>query len=179
MDRIIDPEMISSRLDWKEFEGLASRALESLGFRTRRNERFVKPRMEIDLLADRDGTAFAIDCKHWKRTVGRSTMLRISQKQISRSKRVIEELDFQRVVPTILTWHDEMLHILESGVPIVPIHKLSDFILNWESCGDGLLVLRKRRSRATLPVEQQTKLHFGESGMPMSKRRQKKKPFSS
>ena len=155
----IDPESISSRLDWKGFEGLATRALESMGFRTRRNQRFVKPRMEIDLLADRGGTAFAIDCKHWKRTVGRAAMLRISEKQISRSRRALEELDFQRVVPAILTWHDEMLHILESGVPIVPIHKLCDFILNWESCGDDLLVL-SRSVVEKKESETQSKLPF-------------------
>jgi Holliday junction resolvase-like predicted endonuclease len=130
-DRAPDPEEQSSKLDWRQFELFAKRAFESMGFDTRTNYRLKRPVMEIDLLASRGCLAFSVDCKHWKRTVGNSTMERVAARQVERSRRLTD--DYYRVIPVVLTWRDEMLEILESGVPVVPIHKLEDFLLNWES----------------------------------------------
>ena len=140
--RSIDPESISSKLDWREFESFAEKAFVSFGFDTNRNRRFTKPRMEIDLVAVMGVLAFSVDCKHWKRTVGHASMLNVGERQIARSRRLLELGTIDRVIPVILTLHDEMLHILEDGVAIVPVHKLSDFIMNWESSRDHLLVLK-------------------------------------
>ena len=139
--RSIDPESISSKLDWKEFELFAEKAFASFGFDTSHNQRFTKPRMEIDLVAEMGGLAFSVDCKHWKRTVGHTSMLKVGERQIARSRRLLELGTVDRVIPMILTLHDEMLHILEDGVAIVPVHKLSDFIMNWESSRGHLLIL--------------------------------------
>jgi len=92
-----------------------------------------RPTAEIDILATRDGLGFAIDCKHWKRTVGSVTMQKISERQIKRAQRIVQQENVQKVIPVILTLHDESLYILENGTPIVPIQKISDFILNFES----------------------------------------------
>ena len=100
-----------------------------------------KPRMEIDLLAQKGDLAFAVDCKHWKRTVGHAAMQRVGERQIERSLRLLES--FTKVIPLVLTWHDEMLHVLENGVPIVPVHRLADFLLNWESSEGDILVLKR------------------------------------
>jgi len=59
-------------------------------------------------------------------------MIEISERQISRARRIALLEGFEMVVPLILTLHDESLHILENGIPIVPIQEISDFILNWE-----------------------------------------------
>ncbi|MCL5068436.1 MAG: hypothetical protein M1368_08815, partial [Thaumarchaeota archaeon] len=61
-------------------------------------------------------------------------------RQILRSKRLLGLMGLSRVVPVVLTWHDELLGVLENGVPIVPIHRLTDFVMNWEST-DEILVL--------------------------------------
>jgi Holliday junction resolvase-like predicted endonuclease len=137
----VDLERVSSFLNWKEFEGLAQRAFEDSGYETKQNYRFTKPRMEIDLLAHRGDLAFAVDCKHWKRTAGRAAMQRVGERQIVRSLRLLES--FTKVIPLVLTWHDEMLHVLENGVPVVPVHRLADFLLNWESSKDDILVLER------------------------------------
>ncbi|MDQ3853177.1 MAG: DUF234 domain-containing protein, partial [Thermoproteota archaeon] len=64
-----DIEQISTYLSWKDFEKLASEVLRSFGYRTQTNVRFVKPRMEIDVVGtSSDGFAIAVDCKHWKRS---------------------------------------------------------------------------------------------------------------
>ena len=135
-----DPELISARLDWKQFELLSEQAFASFGFETIKNFRMKKPTMEIDLLATKQDLAFAVDCKHWKRTVGAGAMKRIGDRQILRSKRLLGLMGLSRVVPVVLTWHDELLGVLENGVPIVPIHRLTDFVMNWEST-DEILVL--------------------------------------
>ena len=146
--RALDLESASSLLDWKEFERFASLAFESLGYETEKNYRLKKPRIEIDILAHRgNAIAFAVDCKHWKRTVGHASMLRICERQVERSLRLIGS--FQRIVPVVLTWHDEMLRVIENGVPVVPIHKLSDFLVNWESSETEILVLEGKLA----PVE--------------------------
>ncbi|MCL5068437.1 MAG: restriction endonuclease [Thaumarchaeota archaeon] len=49
---------------------LSEQAFASFGFETIKNFRMKKPTMEIDLLATKQDLAFAVDCKHWKRTVG-------------------------------------------------------------------------------------------------------------
>lgn len=137
----MDPESIGYNLDWKEFEAFSETAFTSFGFKTFRNYRLRKPRGEIDLIASQNGLAFVVDCKHWKRTVGNATMISISERQIRRTKRLLEDGFSHRMIPMVLTWHDEHVHILENGVPVVPIHKISDFIMNWEQSSDQILVL--------------------------------------
>ena len=142
---MFDPETLSATLTWQEFEILAENAFQSLGFKTTRNFRIKKPRTEIDLLAWHNRTLFAIDCKHWKRTVGYSTMTKIGEKQISRCQNYLDSSKFDNIIPLILTWHDESLSILENGVPIVPIYKISDFVLNFDSSSIKICQVRKRR----------------------------------
>jgi hypothetical protein len=62
-----DPENISVRLSWQDFEMLVEAALRSHDFRTRRHLVFKHKsrRHEIDLLAAREKIALCIDCKHW------------------------------------------------------------------------------------------------------------------
>lgn len=143
-----DPEELGSALDWKQFESFAESAFLEHGFETERNARFRKPRAEIDLVASKSDIAFAVDCKHWKRTVGHSTMLAISNRQFARAERLIKEGRAQRVIPVVITLHDESLSILENGVPVVPIHRISDFILNWEIARNELAILTRGKERA-------------------------------
>ena len=135
MSRDLDKERFGASLDWKQFEGFAELEFRSFGYETVRNFRVKKPRLEIDLLARSNKTAFAVDCKHWKRTVGHSAMLSISDKQIDRCKKVVSLGLAEKLIPVVLTLHDECLLVLENGVPIVPIQKISDFVLNWDSAG--------------------------------------------
>ena len=133
MSKSIDLESLSYSLPWKDFEEFSESIFQSFGYSTRRNFRLKKPRMEVDLLAERNRIAFAVDCKHWKRTVGHASMVSISEKQALRAKRIADDSAFEKVMPVVLTWRDESLFILENNVPIVPISRLSDFILNWDT----------------------------------------------
>ena len=145
-----DLERIASLQSWEEFEGFSDQAFQSLGFETKRNYRLKKPGVQIDLLASRNGTTFVVDCKHWKRTVGKGSMLRVAKNQVHRADRIAADGVFRKLVPMILTWRDESLFILENGVPIVPIHRLADFVLNWDCPGSEILVLEGESQQRTL-----------------------------
>lgn len=137
-------------MNWKEFEAFVESAFEAFGYATERNVRFRKPRTEIDLLCTRGGLAFSVDCKHWKRTVGHSSMLGVSERQLKRCTRLAEKVGISKAIPLVVTLRDESLRILENGVAIVPIHRLSDFILNWEEASDQLRVIEPEQSQLTL-----------------------------
>lgn len=136
-----DLEAFSSCLNWKEFEEYVERIFSSFDFLTRRHTRFRKPRAEIDLVASRNDVTFAVDCKHWKRTVGHGSMTAISTRQLVRAQRLVDEHQGMKVIPMIVTLRDESLRILENGVPIVPIHEISDFLLNWGEAKNRILIL--------------------------------------
>ncbi len=143
----LDTEAFSSKLDWKQFEGLAELAFRTFGYKTIKNFRIKKPRVEIDLVATSSKIGFAVDCKHWKRTVGMATMINISERQIKRSELVLATIqEMERIIPVILTLHDEQLTVLPNGVPVVPVQKISDFILNWDSPTNGVRTINKSSS---------------------------------
>jgi Holliday junction resolvase-like predicted endonuclease len=138
----LDPEELASLQNWVEFEGFTNRIFSSFGYSTVRNFRFKRPRMEVDLIASGNGITFAVDCKHWKRTVGNASMTKIAEKQALRASRMASEGIFQKVMPVILTWRDESLFILKNGVPVVPIHRLTDFLLNWDESSYEILIFK-------------------------------------
>ncbi len=139
----LDLESLSLELDWKQFEALARYAFENLGYGVESNYRLKRPRIEIDLLALKCSKGFAVDCKHWRKTVGGSAMRAIAEKQIARTRYALREEKLEQLVPMLVTLRDENLLILDKGVPVVPISKLSDFALNWEAHGEGILKIGK------------------------------------
>jgi hypothetical protein len=145
-----DLESLSLGLDWKEFESFAEKIFSSFGFTTIRTIRLRKPTMEIDLVATRSGFSFVADCKHWKRTVGPASMTRIGERQAKRAKRIASDGWHRKVMPMILTLRDESLFVLENGVPVVPIHRLSDFILNWEESSVVISIFEGSETQETL-----------------------------
>jgi Restriction endonuclease len=124
-----DIEQVSRCLSWKDFEKLASELLISFGYSTRTNVRFVKPRMEIDIVGTSSaGFTIAVDCKHWKRS-NLSSISKFSQKQVARAERLIKcDRTISQVVPVMLTLHAESVRFI-GGVPLVPIHRFGSFIM--------------------------------------------------
>lgn len=122
-----DPEQVSQSLSWKDFEGLASHVLLSLGYRTRTNVRFTKPRMEIDVVGVDGAFAVAIDCKHWKRN-NLSAVSAFCAKQAARAQELVRrEPQIRQAVPAVLTLHAERV-MSAKGVPIVPVSSLGSFL---------------------------------------------------
>lgn len=122
-----DPELVSSSLSWKDFEGLASHVLASLGYQTRANVRFTRPRMEIDVVGVDSGFAVAFDCKHWKKN-NLSAVSAYCAKQAARVQELVKrEHDIVQAVPAVLTLHAERV-VSAGGVPVVPVSRLGSFL---------------------------------------------------
>lgn len=111
---------IARQLDWRDFEGLTGRILESEGFDVQYNFMMRNPRSEIDIVGIKMNTALLIDCKHWHRDVPYT----VAVKQTTRAEQWAA-LHKMTAVPIIVTIHQE--HHTMSDVPIVPISKFRSF----------------------------------------------------
>jgi hypothetical protein len=122
-----DPEQVSGSLSWKDFEGLASHVLSSLGYRACTNVRFSKPRMEIDVVGIDGAFAVAVDCKHWKRA-NPSAISTFCARQAARAQELVrKEPGIAQALPAVLTLHAERAAFV-GGVPVVPVSKLGSFL---------------------------------------------------
>ena len=124
-----DVEQISNYLSWKDFEKLASQVLISLGYQSKTNLIFKKPRMEIDVIGVNSGFAIVVDCKHWRRS-NLSSISNYSYKQVARTERLIEQdKRIVQAIPVILTLHSESVRFV-NAVPVVPIFQFKAFVLD-------------------------------------------------
>ena len=117
---------IAKNLDWRDFEGLAAKILESRDCATMRNLILTNPRMEIDVVGIRLGIAMLIDCKHWKKTTS-SALDGIAQKQIERTKNYVAKTKGAVAAPVIVTLYQDKISFV-GKVPIVPIFQLASFV---------------------------------------------------
>ena len=126
LDKGIPVDEIAKNLDWKDFEGLAAKILESRDFATMRNLILTNPRMEIDVVGIRLGVAMLIDCKHWKKMTP-SALDDIVQKQIERTKHYVSKTKGAIAAPVIVTLYQDSVSFI-GKVPIVPIFQLASFV---------------------------------------------------
>ncbi|WP_158435016.1 restriction endonuclease [Nitrososphaera viennensis] len=138
-----DPERVSQHLTWRDFEQLAAGVLASLGYSTRTNVRFTKPRMELDVVGtSAAGLALAVDCKHWKR----SNLSSISQHCARQAKRADEllrrESNISAAVPVVMTLHAASVRLV-GGMPVVPVAKFHSFAMDVRGFLDEVLVVTR------------------------------------
>lgn len=117
---------VSVHLDWRSFESLTARILESRGFATVKNLILTKPRMEIDVVGINHGVAMLIDCKHWRR-YSPSAMRAVVRKQVERTKRYVAVTEGAMAVPVIVTLYQDAIGFV-GNVPIVPILRFPSFV---------------------------------------------------
>ncbi len=127
---------VSKQIEWRDFENIVSEILSADGYTVRRNFRLKKPRLEIDVLAFKNNICLAIDCKHWRRTVGASTMKKLVDRQIKRAENLAKsgegfEGPLHHIYPVIATLYEEDVLMIDR-VPIVPITKLTGFLREFE-----------------------------------------------
>jgi hypothetical protein len=122
-----DIQRVSAQISWKDFELLASEALKSYGYQTRTNVRFVKPRMEIDVVGIQGTVALAVDCKHWSHT-NSSSISAYARKQAERARRLFENRSkVASAIPLVLTLRAESVKFVER-IPVVPVAQLRSFL---------------------------------------------------
>jgi hypothetical protein len=129
----------SQHIGWRDFEEFVAEILVANGYTVKRTLRLKKPKAEIDVLAYRNGLGIAVDCKHWKRTGGASSMRKVAELQTGRAKRLVEKNNSEEngipqlssLYPVVATLHEENVQII-NGVPVIPVTRLSGFLSEFE-----------------------------------------------
>ena len=141
---------VAVHLDWRSFEGLAAKILESKGFDVVRNLVMTKPRMEIDVVGTNLGIAVLVDCKHWRR-LGAAALRTAVEKQVKRARRYVsgaapagngKEGGDAVALPVIVTLYRDTIGLVD-GVPVVPILQFSSFADELYGNMDGLKAIGK------------------------------------
>ncbi len=136
-----DVGRVCRKLDWREFEELASKALEANGFSVKKHLLFKHNghRYEIDVVGSKEPLLMCADCKRWSCGLGRKRVQTAARKQFERMRSLAEEtprlasrlgiMAWKRVVilPTVITLSDTTRGLHE-GIPIVPILRLRSFL---------------------------------------------------
>lgn len=122
------PDSVCPLLSWAEFEGFCGGLLRVAGYLVKSNIVFTKPRRQIDIFAESADLALSVDCKHWNKGLGWSALQQISSDQIERTLIYKKRRGIEKpVLPAVFTMIDSSTRLV-SGVPVVPIFALRDFI---------------------------------------------------
>lgn len=130
MNKGCDPERVSKKIQWKDFELFTSQLIESAGYSTERNVILTKPRVQIDVIGFYQKIAVLIDCKHWMKIHG-FNIAKFSSNQIRRAEIFLEKRkDIESAIPIIVTLYESNCNFFDL-VPIVPISKFKEFLQNF------------------------------------------------
>ncbi len=136
-----DMEHISNLLCWQEFEEIAAFALKNHGFTAINNVHFKNDtrKYEIDVVGCRKPLVICVDCKHWQHSIAPSSLKRIVDAQVERTRVLSDFLPNNKFKLECTKWHDAkflptILSLIPSSfkfyynVPIVPIFQMQDFL---------------------------------------------------
>ena len=138
-----DPEHLSKKLRWNDFELFTSIIIKSAGFTLERNIVFNKPRIQIDVVGFSHKIALLIDCKHWMKIYD-FNVSRFSLNQIRRARIFLDKRkDIEAVIPIIVTLHECQCNFFDK-IPIVPISKFMQFLQNFPFYLDKLQLIQRQ-----------------------------------
>jgi hypothetical protein len=144
-----DIELISKRIDWRDFECLTAHILDSLGYHIKSNLRLVKPRIELDVVGIKANFAIMVDCKHWNYN-NASALSRFAKKQENRTKILLNKDErLHRALPVLVTLHSSNVHYCD-GVPIVPISKFKLFVIDLDGYEDTVRLVNRQNNRSVV-----------------------------
>jgi len=127
------PEEVSRLLSWREFEALAGALLRISGFEVRENVVLTRPRAQIDLVAYGTSMVLSVDCKHYRRAQGHSSLKNFAAAQLKRSALLRRKSsDLKPIVSMILSMSEPEGEFVE-GVAIVPLRSLRSFLTSLDS----------------------------------------------
>jgi hypothetical protein len=138
-----DPEHLSKKLRWIDFELFTSLLIKSAGFTSERNVVFNKPRIQIDVIGFYHKIALLIDCKHWMKIYD-FNVSRFSLNQIKRARIFLDKRkEIEAVIPIIVTLHESQCSFFDK-IPIVPISKFMQFLQNFPFYLDKLELIQRQ-----------------------------------
>lgn len=143
MNNGCEPEKLSKKIQWGDFELFTSHLIESTGYSFERNVVFINPRIQIDVIGFYHKIALLIDCKHWKKIHGFDAA-KFSLNQIRRAEIFLDKRkDIESAIPIIVTLYEYDCNFFDR-VPIVPISKFKEFLQNFPFYLDRLHLIEKK-----------------------------------
>jgi hypothetical protein len=127
------PEEISRLLTWQEFEALAGALMRASGLTVRENIVLTNPRAQIDLVAYGTSLVLTVDCKHYRREQGASSLARFAAAQLRRSSLLRSKSGDQRPIASVILSMSEPEGKFVDGVAVVPIRTLRSFLTSLDS----------------------------------------------
>ena len=129
-----DLRKVSQKLDWRDFELFVSEVAEHYGYHVKSNLIIAKPRVQIDLIAVKGTMCIAIDCKHWGKGAGDSSLSVIAKRQIRRARILLRSekgkfLNVKMILPAIVTLLPHLSRAV-ARVPVVPVAEINSFFAN-------------------------------------------------
>ncbi len=137
----LDLSKISKSLSWQEFEEIILYILEGWGFSASRDVRLQcgNRRAEFDVIARSDRYLVVIEAKRWK--YGGSRWNEVVRDHLEKIRICLPQLKSlaPRVIPVVITLTS--FNAVVSGVPVLSISLLADFLRNIDNLGDQVLIL--------------------------------------
>ncbi len=137
----VDFERVCRALEWIEFENLTAVAFEANQFAVKKRFRFkwAGRRREIDILGYKKPLIVCADCKHWLRGWTRSSIVKVVELQVERTRILAEALPSIPERITLAGWKKATLipaivslipgpFKFYNHVPTVPILQLQNFL---------------------------------------------------
>ena len=138
-----DPERLSKKILWNDFELFTSLLIESAGYSYQRNVVFTNPRIQIDVIGFYRKIALLIDCKHWMKIHG-FNISKFSSNQIRRAEVFLDKRkDVESAIPIIVTLHEYDYSFFDK-IPIVPISRFKEFLQNFPLYLDRLHCIQNK-----------------------------------
>jgi hypothetical protein len=132
---------VSRLLSWQEFERLAGALLRVSGYEVRNDVHLRRPRAQIDVVATGLSMTLSIDCKHYRREQGPSTLEKVALAQLRRSALLRKATNDPRPIASMILSMSEPEGRFVRGVAVVPIRTLQNFLNSLDSYQE-LLELR-------------------------------------
>jgi len=134
-------EQVCKLLSWQEFEQLAALLFRAAGFQVRANVVLTRPRAQIDVVASGESSVLSVDCKHYRREQGPSTLERAALAQLRRSSLLRKKSDDPRPIASVILSMSEPEGKFVRGVAVVPVRTLRSFLYSLDSYTQYLVLV--------------------------------------
>ncbi|MGQ9780649.1 MAG: restriction endonuclease [Nitrososphaeria archaeon] len=148
-------EEVLKNVRWQDFESFVEIVLTEYGYKTFKNYRLKKPKIEVDIFARKQRFALLIDCKQWHKTLGSSDLETIIRKQIDRARTLLiydGRLPKNIIlIPVVISLFPSYVRCFE-GVPVVGCDTLKSFVSEVEGRMDEFIKLMLEDGSVTAKV---------------------------
>ena len=124
---------VSRLLSWQDFELLAGALFRASGYRVRNNVVLVKPRVQIDVVAEGESMVLSVDCKHYRREQGPASLERVALAQLKRSRALRRKAGGPKPIASVILGMSEPEGKFVNGVAVVPVRTLRSFLTSLDS----------------------------------------------